>query len=40
MFRVTIAIPDKLTYEYLSENREYLLNLISVSGFLDYLRDQ
>ena len=34
----TIAIPDSLTYQYLSENREYLLNLKSINDFLIYLK--
>ncbi len=34
----TIALPDSLTYQYLSENREYLLNLISINDFLIYLK--
>jgi hypothetical protein len=34
----TITLPDSLTYQYLSENREYLLNLKSVNYFLHYLK--
>lgn len=34
----TISVPESLTYQYLSERREYLLNLRSVNYFLDYLK--
>jgi hypothetical protein len=34
----TIIVPDSLTYQYLSENREYLLNLKSLNYFLHYLK--
>jgi hypothetical protein len=34
----TITLPDSLTYQYLSENREYLLNLKSINSYLHYLK--
>lgn len=34
----TINLPDSLTYRYLSENREYLLNLKSGNDFFTYLK--
>ena len=34
----TILVPDSLTYQSLSENREYLLNLKSINYFLHYLK--
>ncbi|MCU0474203.1 MAG: class I SAM-dependent methyltransferase [Bacteroidales bacterium] len=34
----TIIVPDSLTYRYLSENRDYLLNLKSANDFLIYLK--
>jgi len=34
----TIKMPDRLTYQYLSENRKYLLNMISVNDFLSYVK--
>jgi hypothetical protein len=33
-----ITVPDILTYQYLSENRDYLLNLKSINNFLSYLK--
>jgi len=34
----TITVTDSLTYQYLSENRDYLLNLKSINDFLIYLK--
>lgn len=34
----TITIPEELTYRYLDDNRDYLLNYLTVNEFLSWLR--